>query len=148
MSVHQLCQLIDHQHREDYMKTISPIILELEEAQVKAFNDGDLDKIMDFFYPDIVGFSSTKHERISGLQAMRQTFEYYLSEADKIDYSIKEPTVQVFGDAAIITFYWTVIIHAKKSENKVEGRGSHVYAKIDGDWKLVHEHFSRAHHHV
>jgi len=128
------------------MKPISPEIIDLEEKQVAAFNQGDIDEVLKFFYPDIVGFSSTKHERISGLQTMRKTFEYYLDEAEKMEYSISEPTVQVFGDTAIITFYWLVtqIIGAKRQE--IKGRGSHVYARINGQWKIVHEHFSRAHH--
>jgi ketosteroid isomerase-like protein len=128
------------------MKPISPEILDLEEKQVAAFNRGDIDEILKFFYADIVGFSSTKYERISGLQSMRETFEYYLDEAEKIEYSISEPTVQVFGETAILTYYWlvTLINGAKKQE--VKGRGSHVYVRVNGEWKIVHEHFSRAHH--
>ena len=128
------------------MKPISPEIIELEEKQVAAFNEGNIDKILEFFYPDIVGFSSTKHGRISGLQAMRETFEYYLHEAEKIEYSISEPTVQVFGDSAILTYYWFVKLIDGNKKQEIKGRGSHVYARIDGNWKIVHEHFSRAHH--
>lgn len=127
------------------MKPVSPEIIELEEKQVAAFNRGDIDEILKYFYPDIVGFSSTKHERISGLQAMRETFEYYLHEAERIEYSISEPTVQVFGDTAILTFYWLVILIDDAKKQEVKGRGSHVYARLDGEWKIVHEHFSRAH---
>ena len=131
------------------MRTVAPTIIELEEEQVKAFNEGDLTKLTSFFYPDIVGFSSTKHERISGLSAMRQTFEFYLSAADKMDFTISEPTVQVFGDAAaIITFYWSVNLHKDENVQEIMGRGSHVYAKVNDEWKIVHEHFSRAHHQV
>ncbi len=128
------------------MKPISPEIINLEENQVAAFNEGDTDKLLDFFYPDIVGFSSTKHERISGLQAMRETFEYYLHEAEDIEYSISEPTVQVFGETVILTFYWLVTLINGGKKQKVQGRGSQGYARIDGNWKIVHEHFSCAHH--
>jgi len=128
------------------MKPVSPQIIDLEEKQVVAFNEGNIDEILNFFYPDIVGFSSTKHERISGLQAMRETFEYYLHGAEKMEYSISEPTVQVFGDTAIMTFYWLVTLIDGEKKQEVRGRGSHVYARVNDDWKIVHEHFSRAHH--
>lgn len=130
------------------METITPQIIELEEAQVKAFNEGNINKIIEFFYPDIVGFSSTKHDRIAGLQALRETFEFYLKEAEKIDYQIFEPTVQVFGETAVITFYWQVKLTKGSHTQNIKGRGSHVYAKVDSQWKIVHEHFSRTHHHV
>ena len=130
------------------MKTITPIIIDLEEAQAKAFNAGDIDKLLEFFSPDFVGFSSTRHERIAGQQALRETFEYYLHQADKMEYSISEPTVQVFNDTAIITFYWVVKLTKDGETQEIKGRGSHVYARTNGDWKVVHEHFSRAHHHV
>ena len=128
------------------MKPLIPEIIDLEEKQVAAFNSGNIDEILNFFYPDIVGFSSTKHERISGLQAMRETFEYYLHEAEKIEYSISEPTVQVFGETAILTYYWLVTLINGSKKQDVKGRGSHVYTRVDGGWNIVHEHFSRAHH--
>ena len=128
------------------MKPTSPEIIDLEEKQVAAFNAGNIDKILTFFYPDVVGFSSTRHERIAGLQALRKTFEYYLHEAEKLEYTISEPTVQVFGDTAILTFYWLVKLVSGAQQQEVRGRGSHVYARMDGQWKIVHEHFSRAHH--
>lgn len=130
------------------MQTVTSQLLELEEQQAAAFNNGDLDSLLEYFYPDFVGFSSTKHERIAGLQALKQTFQYYLEEADQMEYHYSEPTVQVFGDTAITTFYWTVTLTSNGHTQEVKGRGSHVYSKIDDQWKIVHEHFSRAHHHV
>lgn len=130
------------------MQTVTPQLIDLEERQAEAFNSGKVNKLLDFFYPDIVGFSSTKYERISGLDAMQATFDFYLHEADKMEYHLSEPTVQAFGDTAITTFYWTVNLTQNGHSQEIKGRGSHVYAKMDGEWKIVHEHFSRAHHHV
>jgi ketosteroid isomerase-like protein len=31
-------------------------------------------------------------------------------------------------------------------ENEITGRRSHVFVDRNGDWKIVHEHFSRAQH--
>jgi len=130
------------------MKAVAPEIIELEESHVEAFNAGDLERLLEFFDPEVVGFSSTRHSRIAGTDAMRKTFEYYLHDAEKMTFSISEPTVQVFAETAIITFYWTVTLHQEGKEQEIKGRGSHVYARRDSQWKIVHEHFSRAHHHV
>ena len=130
------------------MNAIAPRIIDLEEAQVAAFNNDHIEEIITFFHPEFVGFSSTKHERIAGLQALYETFEFYSNEADKLEYEIDQPTVQVAGDSAVITFYWAVTIHKNQKTQTVKGRGSHVYIQTDGDWKIIHEHFSRAHHHI
>jgi len=48
----------------------------------------------------------------------------------------------VLGDTAVASFYWKVTLGP---DRKVEGRGTHVLAKRGGKWRIVHEHFSRAH---
>lgn len=128
------------------MEDIKDLILSLEQQQVEAFNKGDVDEILSFFNTDIVGFSSTKHDRFAGLEGLRGTFEYYLQKTTKLEYSISDPSVQVLGDTAILSFYWLVVMTFGKTRREVQGRGSHVYRKENGDWKIVHEHFSRAHH--
>ncbi|MFQ6091533.1 MAG: YybH family protein [bacterium] len=128
------------------MEEIESLILSLEKEQVGAFNRGDVDRILSFFDPDIVGFSSTKHDRFAGLDDLRKTFEYYLQKTSKLEYSISDTSVQVFGDTAILSFYWLVAMIFGKTRREVQGRGSHVYRRKNGEWKIVHEHFSRAHH--
>ena len=53
---------------------------------------------------------------------------------------------KVYGDAAIVTFYWVVRLTSKGKTQSVHGRGTHVYVLKGDQWKIVHEHFSRAHH--
>lgn len=128
------------------MEGIENQILSLEQEQVEAFNKGDIDKILSYFDPDIVGFSSTKHSRFGGLEDLRKTFEYYLQKTSKLEYSISDHSVQIFDDMAILSFYWLAVMVFGKTRREVQGRGSHIYRKKNGEWKIVHEHFSRAHH--
>ncbi|MDZ7414122.1 MAG: nuclear transport factor 2 family protein [candidate division KSB1 bacterium] len=128
------------------MEDLKKTLVDLERAQAKAFNKGDVKGILGYFDKDLVGFSSTRHARLKGLRALRQTIEYYLTQADKVDFKILQPQVQAFGDVAVVSFYWTVTLEKKGKSRVIEGRGTHVYAKRDGAWKVVHEHFSRAHH--
>ena len=128
------------------MDDIKSLILSLEQEQVEAFNRGDVDKILSFFDADILGFSSTKHDRFAGLDDLRETFQYYLQRTSKLEYSISDAFVQVFGDTAIVSFYWLVAMMFGKTRREVQGRGTHVYLRKSGEWTIVHEHFSRAHH--
>jgi len=121
-------------------------LLSLEEEQVAAFNRRDVPAALASFSPAIVGFSSTRHERVRGLEALRETFEYYLRQAEHVEYRISEPLVQAFGDTAVVSFYWTVTLSDGAHRREIHGRGTHVFHRENGHWRIVHEHFSRAHH--
>lgn len=117
-------------------------ILRLERQQARAVNRGDLRGATRMFDRGFVGFSSTRHGRIRGLKALAETIRYYLRHAPKITYRIEQPMVHPLGDAAVATFYWTVGLGRGRS---VRGRGTHVFARKGREWRVVHEHFSRAH---
>ena len=121
-------------------------ILAIEEGLVNAFNLADIDKILTYFDTDLTGFSSTQHMRLASPAELRKTFEYYMAKAPTVDYVISDPQVTVYGDTAILTFYWAVRMRNGKKRKPIEGRGTHVLSKRNGKWKIVHEHFSRAHH--
>lgn len=128
------------------MTKVEKQILDIEKKQAAAFNQRDIKSVLDFFDKNIVCFSSTQHERLAGRAALRRTFEYYLKEADKVQYRLAQPVVQIYGDTAIVSFYWTVTLTSGAKRRKIEGRGSHVLVRLNGTWIIVHEHFSRAHH--
>ena len=123
-------------------KSVRGEILRLEREQVRAINRGDVRGALKLFDRGFVGFSSTKHERIRGLGALRKTFDYYLKKAPKLAYHMEQPHVSVNGGMAVATFYWSVQLGGR---HKIHGRGTHVFAKQGKEWKVVHEHFSRAH---
>ena len=128
------------------MEDIKKEILSIEENIVKAFNKGKIDEIMQYFNEDLLAFSSTAHERLGGLKEFKKTFEYYLDQSQNMEYQISSPLVKVFDNAAFITFYWVVALTGVSSRKEIHGRGSHFFIKRDGDWKIVHEHYSRAIH--
>ena len=127
------------------MQTVAQELIAMEERAASAFNRRDLDAILQFFDPEeFTGFSSTRHERIRGLRSLRKTFEFYLSEAEKVDYSISKPEVQLYGGCGIVTFYWEVRLRARKIKQNLQGRATHVYIEEEGRWRVVHEHYSKA----
>ena len=127
------------------MDSIEREIVTIERSIVKLFNKPDINSILKYFSEDFVGFSSTKHERITKLSQLKKTFQFYLKEGDQVKFVIKNLKVKIFGETAMATFYWNVDIHKKKKVTSVEGRASHIFLLVDSDWKIVHEHFSKAH---
>jgi ketosteroid isomerase-like protein len=123
-------------------KAIRQQILKLEREQERAVNRGDIPGALRMFDRGFVGFSSTKHERIGGLAALARTIQHYLKQSPKMTYRIEQPHVHASGSTAVATFYWTVGLGQGR---KVHGRGTHVFAKQGKSWRVIHEHFSRAH---
>ena len=123
-------------------KTVRNQILQLERAQVRAINRGDVRAALKMFDPSLIGFSSTRHERIRGLAALARTFQHYLKLAPRMTYTIAKTQVHLKGPVAFATFYWTVGLGKGR---KIHGRGSHVFARKGKNWRVIHEHFSRAH---
>jgi len=127
------------------MPTAVEEILRIEKAMVREFNAGQIQSLLEHFHARVVGFSSTRGERIKGRQAMRKTFEYYLHATHRIKYQIRTLEVQVWGDVGVAAFLWTVELGTGRPRNVIHGRGTHVLAREAGQWKIVHEHFSRVH---
>lgn len=127
------------------MASAQQTILGIEKEMVRDFNAGRTERLLGHFHAGVVGFSSTKQERIAGRAAMRKTFDYYHKASSYMKYHIAKPQVQVFDDTAIATFYWTVELGTGRPRHAIHGRGSHVYAHRGGKWQILHEHFSRAH---
>ncbi len=127
------------------MATAAKAILGIEKAMVRDFNAGKIDRLLARFHPRVVGFSSTGQERIVGRAAMRRTFNYYHQASSRMKYHIAKPEIHVFGDIAVAAFYWTVELGTGRPRHAIHGRGSHVFARHNGKWLIVHEHFSRAH---
>ena len=120
-------------------------ILGIEKAMVRDFNAGKMIRLLAHFHPRVIGFSSTRQEKVSGRAAMRKTFDYYHKASSRMKYHIAKPEVHVFGEVAVATFYWTVELGSGRPRHAIRGRGSHVFARHSGKWLIVHEHFSRAH---
>lgn len=123
-------------------KAIKETILRLEREQTRAINQGDIRGATRMFGKQFVGFSSTKHARIRGLTRLANTFRYYLKRSPKMTYRISQPQVYVSGNLAVATFYWMVGLGRKRT---IKGRGTHVFTRVGKDWRVIHEHFSRAH---
>lgn len=128
------------------MEAIVRELIEKEVQAARAFNRGDLNDVLAVFDTEsFTGFSSTRFDRIHGLRDLKRTFEFYQKEADEIDYSISKPEVQVHGGCAVVTFYWHVKLRGAKLNETIKGRGTHVYVQEEGQWRVVHEHFSKSH---
>ena len=127
------------------MDAVQKDIAHIERSIVKLFNEKKIDKILQHFSKNFIGFSSTQHERITSRTKLKKTFLHYLDEGDEVKYSIKNLNVKIYGEGALSSFYWTVEITKRKKTKTIHGRGSHVFLITENGWHIVHEHYSKAH---
>ena len=99
------------------MDAIQKMFADIEKQMVKLYNEKKIDEILQYFSDNFVGFSSTKHERITKLSQLKKTFLHYLSEGDPVKYSIKNIKVDIYGESVLTSFYWRVNIHKGKKPN-------------------------------
>ena len=58
--------------------------------------------------------------------------------------SVHDLSVHVFGDSAVAEFYWDFAAKFRKDGSPVttHGRETQVYQRLQGEWRLVHVHYS------
>ena len=81
------------------------------------------------------GFAQVKENFY--VHAMRDTFS-------ERKLTVKNISVHVYGDAAWAQFYWDFAAKLKKdgSALNTKGRETQIYHKEQGQWRLVHVHYS------
>ena len=67
---------------------------------------------------------------------------FYSMQSRKL-HSLNE-VINIYGDGANVQLYWIFdTVDAKGEKHQTRGRESLVFSKIDGEWRLVHVHYSR-----
>ena len=117
---------------------IAQKIVAMETAALDRWGKGDPDGFLAISAPDVSYFDPFQEHRVDGLPALKSLYETIRGKV-KIDRAeIINPRVQVMGDAAILTFQFASHgSEGAKLWNCTEG-----YQRLDGQWKIVHSHWS------
>ncbi len=113
-------------------------ILKLERAALDRWGKGDPDGYLEISAPAVTYFDPYVERRLDGHAALTAWYEQVRGKI-KIDRDeVVEPRVQVIGDAAILTLQFV----SRGSEGAMRWNCTEVYQRLDGDWKIVHTHWS------
>jgi len=118
-------------------------IIAMERENLDRWGRGDPQGYLDRYAPEVTYFDPALEKRTDGRDAMRK---YYAPLAGKIKvdhYDMLDPKVQRHGDVAILTY--NLVSYGKKDgTDSVVARwnSTKVYARIEGQWKIVHDHWS------
>lgn len=119
-------------------------IREMLEDWAKKFRAKDLDGIMSIYAPDIVSYDAIAQLQFRGFDAYRKHWETCLSFGQgPIIFEMRDLNVTA-GDGVAFSHYltWCGGTDENGEEKASWMRATVCLRKIDGKWKVVHEHYS------
>lgn len=126
--------------REDEIAIIHKLI----EDYANAACAKDINKIMSQYAPDIRSFDAVSQLQFNGVDDYRKHWEACLSFCQgPTVFEIHELETVIDGNLAVSS-YLTYCGGANEKGEMQGGwmRGTMVHRKIDGEWKIAHEHYS------
>ena len=128
-------------------RTAAPVqsdtIIALERGALDRWGRGDPQGYLALYAREVTYFDPMREKRIDGFDAMQQALEP-IKGLVKVDrYEMIDPQVYRAGDAAILTY--NLVSYGRSPAGDamaVRWNSTAVYAQIDGQWKIVHSHWS------
>ncbi|UCC11231.1 MAG: nuclear transport factor 2 family protein [candidate division WOR-3 bacterium] len=122
---------------------ISEEIIACERAALDRWGRGDPGGFTEISADEVTYFDPGTEKRVDGIGSLRQLYAPIEGKI-KIDrYEMLNPKVQVHGDTAVLTF--NLIDYTGRPEgSRAEGHwnATEVYCRINGQWKIIHTHWS------
>jgi len=117
-------------------------IIALERSALDKWSQGNTAGYFEISADDVTWFDFTPGAqlRIDGLDALRNYMTPLSGQIPPHTYDIVNPKVQVYGNAAILTFHWKASTMDGKPLD--EWKATSVYHWKDGKWRMVHAHWS------
>jgi beta-aspartyl-peptidase (threonine type) len=112
------------------------------DAQVVAWNKGDLNGFMAGYWKDDGLFFISGGKSLRGWTALKERYEKsYQAEGKEMGkLKFDEVNVEVLGDsAALVRGKWEVTM----TKEKVDGWFTLLFRKVPGGWKITHDHTSK-----
>ncbi len=113
---------------------------------LRALNDawtrGDPARLSDYFHPDMVAITATDRERLVGREACLASWQNFARAARIHHWREIEPMIQLYGDTAVVTYYFDMAFDMGGSRIELGGRDMFVFVRERGRWWAVADQFS------
>lgn len=110
----------------------------LNDAWTKG-NPGDL---KNYFHKDMVAITATDRERLEGREACFTSWNNFAHAAKIYHWHELEPRIQIYGNTAVVTYYFDMSFEMGGQTTKLGGRDMFVLVKEGGKWLAVADQFS------
>jgi ketosteroid isomerase-like protein len=119
-------------------------ILGLERMAMERWSRGDPWGFIEISAPEVTYFDTGTPQRINGREALSAE---YAQREGKIFFNVMDfvaPSVQICGELAVLNyrFLTTRLDPDKTVARRTPWNCTEVFAQIDGQWKIIHTHWS------
>lgn len=115
----------------------STTIIAMERAALDRWGNGDPSGFLEISAPDVTYFDTSLERRLDGLEALTSYYDGIRGKIWIDHYDMINPNIHVRGDVAVLTF--NLISYGKEIHR---WNSTEVYRKIDGNWRIIHTHWS------
>jgi len=123
-------------------QNLSETIINIEKNALDRWGKGDPSGYLEIYDDDITYFDPATKQRIDGLIALKDLYEPFKGKIKIEKYDMIDPQVQIHGNTAVLTFNLIDYVSSDDSLKKTAWNSTEVYSKIDGQWKILHSHWS------
>ncbi len=113
---------------------------------LRALNDawtkGNPEELKNFFHKDMVAITATDRHRLEGREACFKSWNDFSRAAHIRHWEEQEPKIMVFGNTAVVTYYFDMSFDMGGQTVNLGGRDMFVFVKEDGKWWAVADQFS------
>ncbi len=119
-------------------------LLARETAAMERWRKGDPGGFIALCIPDATCFDRATKGRLNGLGEIRAFYQESGKTAAFDAVEFLKPRVQFYGDAAVLTYRFlaTALNPDGSVKYRVPWQCSEVYARLGGEWKIIHTHWS------
>jgi len=118
-------------------------LMELENGAMERWRTGDPSGYLELMADEYSYFDPSLERRVDGRDAMAAYFEPIKGKIHYEGSVFLNPVVQVHGDAAVLSYnYVSSGVDEDESPWETPWNVTEIYARIGGQWRLVHSHFA------
>lgn len=99
-----------------------------------AWTKGDGKDLKNFFHKDMVAITPTDRNRREGREECIAGWAGFLSMAKMHRWEEIDPKIQVYGDSAVVTYYFDMAFEMGGQLIEMGGRDMFVFVKEGGKW--------------
>ncbi len=129
---------------EELEERIAETIIAMEKAALDRWGHGDPGGYLEISAQEVTYFDPDLEKRLDGIDALRKLYETIRGKVSVDRFEMIDPRVQVHGNVAILTF--NLIDHSGKDEGrdpaKSRWNSTETYARVGGEWRIIHTHWS------
>lgn len=102
----------------------------------------ELEKLTDFFHETMVAITPVDRLRVEGKMACIAGWSGFARAATIHHWLEKEAKVQLYGETAVVTYYFDMVYELGGRRIHMGGRDMLTLIKEDGRWQVVADQFS------